>query len=86
MQVSQIDVGGFAAARGRRRAPTPAPVREALDGFSCRRGVCHQSGFSRLNDLGLLAWSIESAVTKFPDEFTRNTRQCAEWRLEQVKG
>jgi hypothetical protein len=45
-----------------------------------------QSGFSRLNDLGLLAWSIESAVIKFPDEFTRNTRQCAEWRLEQVKG
>jgi hypothetical protein len=43
-----------------------------------------QSGFKRLNQLGLSEWTIESAVTKFPAEFSRNARQCAEWRIEQV--
>jgi hypothetical protein len=40
-----------------------------------------QSGFRRLKQLALLDWSIESAVTKFPTEFSRNARECAEWRL-----
>lgn len=44
-----------------------------------------QSGFKRLNQLGLLDWTIESAVTKFPTEFTHNARECAEWRLQQVQ-
>jgi hypothetical protein len=44
-----------------------------------------QSGFKRLKQLGLLEWSIESAVTKFPTEFTRHARECAEWRLRQVQ-
>lgn len=44
-----------------------------------------QSGFKRLNQLDLLEWTIESAVTKFPTEFTRNALQCAEWRLQQAK-
>lgn len=44
-----------------------------------------QSGFKRLNQLSLLEWTIESAVTKFPAEFSRNARQCAEWRLQQVQ-
>jgi hypothetical protein len=44
-----------------------------------------QSGFKRLKQLGLLDWSIESAVMKFPTEFSRNARQCAEWRLKQVQ-
>ena len=44
-----------------------------------------QSGFRRLKQLGLLEWTIEAAVTKFPTEFTRNARQCAEWRLQQVQ-
>lgn len=43
-----------------------------------------QSGFKRLNQLNLLEWTIESAITKFPTEFSRNARQCAEWRLQQV--
>jgi hypothetical protein len=43
-----------------------------------------QSGFRRLKKLGLLEWSIESAVTKFPSEFSRDARQCAEWRLGQA--
>ena len=29
-----------------------------------------QSGFKRLKELGLLEWTIESAVLKFPDEFS----------------
>ena len=44
-----------------------------------------QSGFKRLKQLGLIDWTIESAVNKFPAEFTRNSRQCAEWRLQQVR-
>jgi hypothetical protein len=43
-----------------------------------------QSGFKRLQQLGLLEWSIEAAVTKFPDEFSRQIREAAEWRLQQA--
>jgi hypothetical protein len=43
-----------------------------------------QSGFKRLRQLDLLDWTIESAVIKFPSEFTRNARECSEWRLKQV--
>ena len=35
-----------------------------------------QSGFKRLNQLNLLDWTIESAVTKFPAEFSHNAKQC----------
>ena len=41
-----------------------------------------QSGFRRLNQLNLLDWTIESAVTTFPTELPL---QCAEWRLQQVQ-
>ena len=44
-----------------------------------------QSGFKRLQALGLIDWSMEAAVLKFPGEFTPAARQCAEWRLQQVK-
>ena len=44
-----------------------------------------QSGFKRLKELGLLDWSIEAAVVKFPDEFSREIREAAEWRLTQAK-
>ena len=43
-----------------------------------------QSGFKRLQQLNLVDWTIEAAVTKFPDEFSRHARECAEWRLQQV--
>src|SRR5258708_39391048 len=42
-----------------------------------------QSGFRRFKQLDLLDWTIESAVIKFPTEFSRNARQCAEWRRQQ---
>jgi len=43
-----------------------------------------QSGFKRLAQLGLADWTIEAAVTKFTNEFSRHARECAEWRLEQL--
>ncbi len=43
-----------------------------------------QSGFKRLKEIGLIDWSIEAAVVKFPSEFTRDARQCAAWRLGQA--
>ena len=45
-----------------------------------------QSGFTRLQQLGLLDWTIETAVTKFPGEFNREVLEAAEWRLRQAKG
>lgn len=45
-----------------------------------------QSGFNRLRQLGLLDWTIEAAVMKFPDEFSREVREAAEWRLRQARG
>ena len=44
-----------------------------------------QSGFKRLESLGLLEWTIEAAVLKFSDEFSRGLREAAEWRLSQAK-
>lgn len=44
-----------------------------------------QSGFKRLSELGLLEWTIEAAVMKFPDEFSASARQCAEFRLRLVR-
>jgi hypothetical protein len=44
-----------------------------------------QSGFKRLQQLNLLEWTIEAAVTKFSTEFGRHALECAEWRLAQVK-
>jgi hypothetical protein len=44
-----------------------------------------QSGFKKLRQLGLLDWTIEAAVIKFSNEFGKHVRDCAEWRLAQVK-
>jgi len=45
-----------------------------------------QSGFKRLSDLGMLAWTIEAAVEKFPEEFSASTRECAAFRLRLARG
>ena len=39
-----------------------------------------QSGFKRLRQMNLLEWTIEAAVTKFPEEFTGHARECPKWR------
>ena len=44
-----------------------------------------KSGFIRLKELGLLEWSLEAAVLKFPNEFTSEYEEAAKWRLEQAK-
>jgi hypothetical protein len=43
-----------------------------------------QSGFKRLVPLGLKDWSVEAGVVKFADEFGKEERQAAQWRLDQV--
>jgi hypothetical protein len=40
-----------------------------------------QSGFKRLAELNLLEWSIEAAVLKFPDRFSKVALKCAEFRM-----
>jgi hypothetical protein len=44
-----------------------------------------QSGLKRLQRVGLLDWSIEAAVIKFPNEFTASDRVNAEFRLKLVR-
>src|SRR5262245_66401830 len=39
-----------------------------------------QRGFMRLKELGLLDWSIEEAIARFPDEFSSEVQQAAVWR------
>ena len=43
-----------------------------------------QSGFRRLQSLGLLDWSIEAAVQKFPDQFSREAQEAAAFRLDNI--
>lgn len=45
-----------------------------------------QSGFTKLKKLGLLDYTIEAAVLKFPQEFTKQAQECAEFRLRMVRG
>jgi hypothetical protein len=44
-----------------------------------------QTGFKRLAALGLVDHTIEAAVVRFADEFSRQTRECAEFRLRLVR-
>ncbi len=45
-----------------------------------------QSGFKRLHSLGLLDYTIEAAVIRFPHIFTNpQIRAAAEWRLTQAR-
>lgn len=45
-----------------------------------------QSGFARLDKLGMLEWSLEAAVIRFPTQFSQMTREYAGFRLGQLKG
>ena len=44
-----------------------------------------QSGFSKLKKLGLLDYTIEAAVLKFPEEFSKGAHDCAAFRLRMVE-
>lgn len=39
------------------------------------------SGIKKLNELGLLDWSVEATVVKFPEEFTPRTLESAKEQL-----
>jgi hypothetical protein len=44
-----------------------------------------QTGFKRLQELGLAKdWSIEAAVLKFPEKFSKDAIECARFRLDEV--
>ncbi len=44
-----------------------------------------QSGFRRLKELGMLDWSLEAAVLKFPQDFPdRKTAEYARARLDGI--
>ena len=44
-----------------------------------------QSGFIRLKQLGMAEeWSIEAGILKFPEQFTRQARECAQFRLDHI--
>jgi len=43
-----------------------------------------QSGFRRLKEMDFTKWSIEAAVLKFPDEFSKPIHEAAEFRLNQA--
>lgn len=43
-----------------------------------------QSGFARIWEIGLLNWSMEAAILKFPDEFTIHEQNMARMRLKEA--
>jgi hypothetical protein len=43
-----------------------------------------QSGFVRLKHLRMLEWSIEAGVLRFPERFTDEARQCAQFRIDHA--
>ena len=43
-----------------------------------------QSGFKKLKEIGLLHMTIESAVLKFPEEFSKDAIVCAKFRLDNI--
>ena len=44
-----------------------------------------QSGFTKLQKLGLIDCTIEAAVMKFPAEFSKQAQECAAFRLRIVE-
>lgn len=77
--------------RSRSRGYHPTVFIGMRERFGTRVAIEHlvrsgeiQSGFHRLRQLGMLTWSIEAAVRQFPDEFTAEARECAEFRLNNV--
>ena len=43
-----------------------------------------QTGFLRMRDLDLLDWTLEAAVLRFPEHFSRGERQAAQFRLDRL--
>jgi hypothetical protein len=43
-----------------------------------------QSGFIRLKHLGMLEWTIEEGILRFPERFTDQARAAAQFRIEHA--
>jgi len=43
-----------------------------------------QAGFKRMKEFGLLDWTLEAAVLKYPDQFSKHAKEYAKARLEGV--
>jgi hypothetical protein len=43
-----------------------------------------QSGFKKMQELGIIEWSLEQAIRNFPAEFSKAERECAHWRIETL--
>ena len=43
-----------------------------------------QSGFKKMVSLDLRDWTVEAAVVQFSDEFGKEEKQAAQWRLDQA--
>ena len=43
-----------------------------------------QSGFIRLKHLGMLDWTIEAGILRFPERFTNQARAAAQFRIEHA--
>jgi hypothetical protein len=44
-----------------------------------------QSGFRKAKELGLFAWSLEQAALNFPQLFSKETRDYAEFCLKLIQ-
>lgn len=44
-----------------------------------------QSGFLKARELGILDWTLEAAVLRFPDEFSLLSREYAGFRLGNAR-
>jgi hypothetical protein len=57
---------------------SPAPIKRLVESSEPK------SGYKRLVALGLKDWSLEAAVVKFPDRFSKDTLAYAEARLKGI--
>lgn len=72
------------------RAPIFRNMRENLGTWEAMRRLAEadvlQSGLKELAKLGLLEWSVEAGVLKFPDRFPSPlTRESARFKYERAK-
>jgi hypothetical protein len=43
-----------------------------------------QSGFIRLKHLGMLEWTMEAGILRFPERFTEQARAAAQFRIDHA--
>ncbi|MGI4945607.1 MAG: hypothetical protein ACRYHQ_34430 [Janthinobacterium lividum] len=43
-----------------------------------------QAGFRRMKEFGLVDWTLEAAVLKYPDRFSKHAKEFAKARLDGI--